>query len=206
MNKFLFIAFVLSALSAQALVLGEFTGVGRYEDNYLTINNCDVAVNVNYNESEKVLTYDYASLCMSEQSYPLNAPSNDYTVRLKVDKNNNLLFMNADGSLSGPIGTKSDNEFKFSFEVSHAVVLKWIPVNLRAYMRANYGSCFESEKIQMEKQISYRFVLNRNRVTFERASITDMLPYFITRRCSEKNISANGKYQVTTKIQAELSK
>jgi hypothetical protein len=205
------------SLSTYALDIGEFSGVGQFKGHYYKsdANNdsCKIAINANYNDQEKVLTYDYADLCMSELSYPLNGPNNDYQLKLKVDENGNLFEIKKDGSLSGPIGTKIGNEFSFTLKKTKTVKVIWTPASFRDYMR-NYSdtsvnqSCglMDTERVKMVKEISYRLVLNGDTVSYNRSSNTDMLPFFMSKSCYQKHSAELQKYRVTTLLNAELTK
>ncbi|MBC7428415.1 MAG: hypothetical protein H7336_07375 [Bacteriovorax sp.] len=205
------------SFTAHASFIGEFRGVGQYSGKYYessaSNNTCKVAINVKYNEDKKVLTYDFADLCMSELSYPVNAPSSDLELKIKVDEKNNLFEIKKDGSLAGPIGSKNGNEFVFTIKKSRVVKAIWTPGNFLNYMN-NYqdlslnGSCgiTDTERVTMKKEISYRMVLNGDSVSYSRSSRTDMLPFFMSKECNKRNSIELEKYSVTTSIISELTK
>jgi hypothetical protein len=205
--KILLISALLSvSFSSQAFVIGEYRGIGQYKDNNANINAkvCSVAINVNYNEQEKLLRYEYADLCRIEPS----SPSNDFNLNIKVDDQDKLYIVSADNSLVGPVGVKKGNEFNFSFKITNTILLKWTPQNIQNFINGNHGNCplIDSESVKIEKELSYRFVLNGANVTYERSSKEDMLPIFMSKKCNEENVGTLSKFNFSNYINAELTR
>ncbi len=187
--------------------MGQYTGVGIYEDQRLKKIDCPVSLNVKYSKEQKTLFYDYAQMCMSELSYPSHRPSNDSSFALKVDENNLLRIIMNNGELSRPIGIKQHGRFSFTLSWKMLATVQWIPQQLSLQARTNHCVFLEDEVVPLHRTVNYQIDFSEdlsNPVFFERTAVVDLLPFLMTKKCGDISAGSKQKYEVKTHLKVSI--
>lgn len=205
----LFITLMLT-IHAEGLVLGEFTGIGELDVDVPAMNyavrrsDCEVAVNVDYNPTNRILSYSYGYLCLSESSNVVNTPSNDYPFYAVVDQANDIWSLDSRGNRIAKIGKKNGNQFDVLLETVETISIYWKAS--QDSVLSEYCEVPHFENVQLKKTLSYSFTLNGSTLFYSRRAEKEALPFVDSNGCFYRGHSGLMKYKEYYQLNASLKK